>query len=145
MDVEPVLSAGQKWPLSRIICYVFVIIYIICVRYDRPAYKDECVYLGIAKSIVKGDDFSIFKKPSIVVPAWPYLLSNITALNKDIFTTIILSRLLSTLLTILNLFLITAFFKRIKVFGNYLSDYQIVILQLLTFGNFYFMAETDSL
>jgi hypothetical protein len=144
-NLSPELTATRKWPLSSIICWIFVMLYAVSIHYNGFIFADETEYLSIAKSFAHGSDFSIFNKPSIIVPAWPFLLSSITALGLSTASTILLCHILSALLSILNLFIITAFLRRIKINGAHLPDFQVVMIQLLTFGNLYFMGSAGNL
>jgi hypothetical protein len=119
---------------------IFAVMYLVFTNYSFPIGNDESEYVSIGRSFIHGEGFSIYGKPTTLIVTVPILVSFIWGSGLDYETSLMFSRILFTVISVINLFLITQFLKKIKIDGKKLSINRILLIQLLTFANFTYWA-----
>ncbi|MEO8210817.1 MAG: hypothetical protein ABI840_09650 [bacterium] len=135
----------QKTDNCYMISLLFAVLYIIGSSYKPYVSGDEVEYVSIAKSISRGEGIQLFGIPTTIASTWSIFISPLFNNFINLHTSIIICRIISLVFIIISLFQFTFILKNIRINNKFLSDDKIFIVQLLTFGNFYYWLQTGSM
>ena len=121
-----------------IIPLIFSVLFILGANYRTTLTGDEVEYVSIAESISGGKGVMLFELPTTISFTWPAFISPLFNKYFSIWTSILLGRILTMMLMIISLFQITYILRKIKIGSEHLSTEKILLIQIFTFGNFYF-------